>query len=208
MKLLAFLLSILLFSSASVPKLHSQKIAEGVTVSLPSDFVPMSDNDIAQRYPSTKKPLAMYTSLDRVVDFGVNDSKAKFPGSDLNILKDFYLSTILSLYNKVDFIQKGLIQPIKKRNYIVFEFTSEIDQTHKYTYLQYALINNRVFIFNFTCPQEYMGKWQATAKAVMQTLKLNDAQVSKNVVQQVEPEKKGKNSKETFKDLNSRKKAK
>ena len=208
MRILAFLLGLLLLSTASVPKLRPQKIAEGVTVSLPSDFVPMSDNDIAQRYPSTKKPLAMYTSLDRVVDFGVNESKATFPGSDLNILKEFYQSTILSLYNKVDFIQKGVIQPIKKRDYIVFEFTSEIDKTYKYTYLQYALINNKVFIFNFTCPQEYKDKWQETAKAIMQTVKLNEGQVSKNVVQQVDMEKRGKNTKEAVKDLNSRKKTK
>ncbi len=208
MRILAFLLGILLLSTASVPKLRPQKIAEGVTVSLPSDFVPMSDNDIAQRYPSTKKPLAMYTSLDRVVDFGVNESKATFPGSDLNILKEFYQSTILSLYNKVDFMQKGVIQPIKKRDYIVFEFTSEIDKTYKYTYLQYALINNKVFIFNFSCPQEYKDKWQETAKAIMQTVKLNDSQVSKNVIQQVDMEKKGKNTKEAVKDMNTKKKTK
>ena len=208
MRILAFLLGILLLSTASVPKLRPQKIAEGVTVSLPSDFVPMSDNDIAQRYPSTKKPLAMYTSLDRVVDFGVNESKATFPGSDLNILKEFYHSTILSLYNKVEFIQKGVIQPIKKRDYIVFEFTSEVDKTYKYTYLQYALINNRVFIFNFSCPQEYKDKWQETAKAIMQTVKLNESQVSKNVIQQVDMEKKGKNTKEAVKDMNTKKKTK
>ena len=207
MRIFAFLISLLLLSSASVPKLHSKKVAEGVTVSLPKDFVPMSDNDIAQRYPSTKKPLAMYTSMDRVVDFGVNESKATFPGGDLSILQKFYHATIVNLYGKVEFIQEG-IQEIKKRQYIVFEFASIEDKTRKYTYIQYTLINNRVFIFNFTCPLEYKEQWQETAKAMMQTVKLNESQVSKNVVQQVEVQSKGKNSKETVKDQNAHKKTK
>jgi hypothetical protein len=189
---------VLLLSSADGPKLVNKKIAEGVNVSLPKNFYPMSDDDVAQRYPSTKKPLAMYTDLDRAVDFGLNISKSNWVGADLKVLQGIYKSTILSLYNNVNFIQEG-IKNVKGRDYIVFEFTSEADNTPKYTYLQYAVVNtvisktdfNKVFIFNFSCAKSVMEKWQPVAGAIMATVNINQRETGKNLILKVPNEKKG-----------------
>ncbi|MFL5730230.1 MAG: hypothetical protein ACJ75J_12160 [Cytophagaceae bacterium] len=188
-----------LYTNAQAPKLKSKKIAEGVTASLPDNFYPMSNEDIAQRYPSTKKPLCMYTDMDRAVDFGLNESKSNWAGGDLKVLQQVYKSTILSLYKKVDFIQEG-IKSIKKRDYICFEFTSEAQGNTKYTFLMYTVVNKKVFIFNFTCDQTQMKKWQETARAIMETVKINPKKVSKNVTEQVETDKKGGNSKQVLQE--------
>jgi hypothetical protein len=175
---------------SQVPKLKSKKIAEGVRASLPDNFYPMSNDDIAQRYPSTKKPLCMYTDIDRAVDFGLNESKSNWAGGDLKVLQQVYKSTILSLYKKVDFIQEG-IKTIKKRDYIYFEFTCEAQGNSKYIYLLYSVVNQKVFIFNFTCDQAQMKKWQSTARAIMETVKISPKKVSKNIIEQVDAGKKG-----------------
>jgi hypothetical protein len=178
------------YAWSQVPKLKSRKIAEGVTASLPENFYPMSNDDIAQRYPSTKKPLCMYTDMDRAVDFGLNESKSNWAGGDLKVLQQLYKSTILSLYKKVDFIQEG-IKSIKKRDYVYFEFTCEAQGNIKYTCLLYTVVNKKVFIFNFTCDQPQMKKWQETARAIMESVKINPKKVSKNIIEQVDIDKKG-----------------
>ena len=58
-KVFLFVLPTLLLLSAKGPKLVKTKITSGVTASLPKGFVAMSDDDIAQKYPSTIKPLAI-----------------------------------------------------------------------------------------------------------------------------------------------------
>jgi hypothetical protein len=198
--LLVFTLIFLTFSARSqAPKLKAMKIAEGVKASLPQNFYPMSNEDIAQRYPSTKKPLCMYTDMDRAVDFGLNESKSNWAGGDLKVLQQVYKSTILSLYKKVDFIQEG-IKNIKKRDYICFEFTSEAQGNTKYTYLLYTVINNKVYIFNFTCDQTQMKKWQETARAIMETVKINPKKVAKNITEQVANDRKGGNSRQVLQE--------
>jgi hypothetical protein len=204
--------SLFLLCSADGPKLISKKIAEGVHASLPKNFYPMSDDDVAQRYPSTKRPLAMYTDIDRAVDFGLNISKSNWVGVDLKVLQGIYKSTILSLYNNVNFIQEG-IKTINGRDYIVFEFTSVADNTPKYTFLQYAVVNtvvskadfNKVFIFNFSCPQPVMSKWKPIAEAIMATVKINAKETGKNLILKVPNEQKGVDPKNSLEQQKSHK---
>jgi hypothetical protein len=145
---------------------------EGVKVSLPKDFALMSDDDVAQKYPSTKKPLVLYTSPDRIIDFGLNVTKSKFPGNDLELLKGIYKSTFLHMYNKVTFLQEE-IKTVNKRKFISFEFIAEFEGQRTYSNLMYTLVKDQVFLFNFTCPQPVYQKWQATANAIMPTIKMS-----------------------------------
>lgn len=147
------------------------QLTEGISAAVPDNFVPMSDNDIATRYPSTKKPLAMFTSNDMTVDFGLNVTKSNWAGDDLALLKDVYKSTLYTLYSEVRIIREE-IQTINKQNFVVLEFTSKADQTRKYTFLQYGIFNNRVYIFNFTCPEREMTKWATTASEIMASVKV------------------------------------
>lgn len=165
------LISFLSLDFGFAQKLSRRKISEGITVSLPKDFLIMSDDDIALKYPSSKKPLAMYTSLDRNVDFGLNVSKAKWPGQDLNLLKGVYRATILELYPKVDIINEE-VKTVNKKDFIVFEFNSQFESQRKYTYLMYALVKDKVYLFNFTCPQPLKDKWQPTAHSIMNSIKM------------------------------------
>jgi len=198
-KLTLIVLSLLLFVAASGPKLTSKKIAEGVTVSLPKDFVVMSDDDIAQKYPSTKKPLAMWTSLDRTVDFGLNVSKSPWGGSNFDILQKFYKSTILDLYNNVVFLHEG-VEKINGKDFILFEFTSELEGTKKYTYLAYTIIGNakdkegktnRVYIFNFSTDGNKKDQWKETAAAIIHSIKIDHKKLAETVEEQ-QPIHKGK----------------
>jgi hypothetical protein len=196
-KNIVLILICLLGMSASKPKMAKVKITEGVTASLPKDFVAMSEDDIAQKYPSTKKPLAMFTSLDRTVDFGLNVSKSELGGNDLKLLQKLYKATIIDLYSNVTFIKEG-IELVNNRNFIVFEFVSEADQTKKYTYLQYAVIGHRVYIFNFTTGAEVKEKWQPIANLIMRSINI-EAKKLKESIKETQPVHKGKRPVEVVK---------
>jgi hypothetical protein len=152
-------------------KLKKVSVADGVSVKLPDGFVRMSDDDMAVKYPSTKKPVAMFSSLDRMVDFGLNVTKSNWAGNDLNLLKEVYKSTLYTLFSEVS-ILKEEVRTVNKNDFVVLEFTSYSDHVRKYTYLQYGIFNNRVYIFNFTCPAKMQPEWQAIAEEIMNSVKV------------------------------------
>lgn len=205
MRILISSLLVLLLCSMDGPKLYPKKITEGVTTMLPKDFYPMSDDDIASKYPSTKKPLSMFTSLDRVADFGLNVTKSKIPANDLNVLKSFYRSTIINMYESVEFLQED-VREVNGRNFIVLEFISYADKTRGYTFLQYALVNGYVYIFNFTCPAHLKDKWQEVAHGAMASLRI-DARKLREVepANPKEPFTIGKNPKQLLEEQNKNK---
>ncbi len=140
----------------------------------------------------------MYASLDRTIDFGLNVSKSAWGGNDLNVLNKVYKATILDLYNNVEFIQEN-VQNINQRDYIVFEFTSNAEGTRKYTYLQYTVIGNRIYLFNFTSGAEVKNKWQPIANAIMKSIKINPKKL-KETVKVNQPVHKGKTPVQVLED--------
>jgi hypothetical protein len=126
----------------------------------------------------------MYTNPDREVDFGLNITETRWRQEDLPLLQKFYKSGIAKLYTKVNFLQ-DTISTINKRDYVVFEFVSELkdDETNsiqrssavkQYSYMQYTVKDNKVHVFNFTCPTHLRPKWQEIAREIMQTIKISE----------------------------------
>jgi len=193
MNKLPFVVTLILslsFLSMDVAKLSKRKIYDGVTVVMPEDFVVMSDRDIAQRYPSTKKPLVVYMSSDTKADFSMNNTKAKFAGQDAKMLHEIYRATIMELYDTTSvkkqddpfsndrvkksftFLSEG-VKTINKKEYAYFEFTSEFNNIKKYNYLMYTPHKKNILIFNFTCDVRAMNVYQSIANEMMKSIKVN-----------------------------------
>jgi hypothetical protein len=216
--------ALILLCAADVPKMHNVQLVEGINVSLPKDFYPMSDDDIATKYPSTKKPVALYTSLDRTADFGLNISKSRWSGVDIDLLHNVYKSTILESYDTVVFL-KDTVEHINGRPYSVFEFISTFDKTSKYQYLQFTILAqtkveaqaetgdlmpgnaNHIMIFNLTAPSNEQAKWQTIAKLSMHSIRIHTNKASKAIPQVTQPEVKGLTPKTLLEQQNKKKKA-
>ena len=216
--------SLILLCSASLPKMQTVKLVDGISVQLPKDFVIMSDDDIAVKYPSTKKPVALYTSLDRTADFGLNISKSRWSGVDIDLLHKIYKSTILESYDTVTFL-KDTVEYIDGRPYAVFEFISTFDKTTKYQYFQFTILAqtkveaqtetgdllpgnaNHIVIFNITAPSNEQKKWQPIAKASMASIHINANKASKSIPRVSQPEVKGLSPKTVLEQQNKKKKA-
>ncbi len=215
--------SLILLCAADIPKMQNVKLVEGINVQLPKDFYPMSDDDIATKYPSTKKPVALYTSIDRTVDFGLNISKSRWSGIDIDLLHKVYKSTLLESYDTVIFI-KDTVEHINGRPYSVFEFISTFDKTSKYQYFQFTILAqtkveaqvetgdlmpgnaNHIVIFNLTAPSNDQKKWQTIANLSMNSIRINANKASKSIPQVTQPEVKGLSPKTVLEQQNKKKK--
>ncbi len=163
----------------ALAQLKPVKVTDHITVSLPADFRPMTEQEIASKYVYTRRPMALYTDYAISADFGVNRAYNQWSEGDLDILKDFYKANIMALYDEVTFSKEEL-EEINGRRFAVFEFTAMVrpDQDaisndtplRTYNYIQYTIINNNTLVFNLSCPLANMGKWKKTAPEIMQSV--------------------------------------
>ena len=201
-----FLISLIIFAaicSSSGVKLKKYKPAPGVSIKLPIDFIVMSDDDIAARYPNYRKPLAMYTAPSGRTDFGINTANNLW-GKNLKILKDVYKSSLMNLFSNVSFMQDTIIK-LHGRDVIVLEFVSEQpakataqnqENIKLYSYISYVVVNHKIFVFNFSTPFYLKDQWQETAHLIMSTIKINGTGASLIPDNSIVPPKQGKSAKE------------
>lgn len=170
----------MLLTAADRPKLVKVKVNDAITISIPREWNPMDALDFSQRYPSVRAPLAAYTNLDRTIDFSVNISATQWPDTDLELAQKFFKASLMSMFDRVDMIEEGIVE-INKKKFIFFEFDSRVngarqeglqDPILKYTYIQYLLEPGRTLVFSFNCPRREKQDWQETARQMMKNVKV------------------------------------
>ncbi|HAC26103.1 MAG TPA: hypothetical protein DCE81_14430 [Cytophagales bacterium] len=176
---LVFVLTVL--AAFTPQKLVKVKINEEITVMLPEDLKPMTEDDLVQRFPSVRAPLGAFTDQNRQADFTVNVSATQWPDGDLKVASQFFKSGITNLYDKVYFISEGT-QEVHGKTYIFFEFESRVNGTKaklgeqepvvKYSFVQYLVEPKRTLVFSFSCVKPVMPQWQKQAHAVMKSLRV------------------------------------
>ncbi|MBS1952392.1 MAG: hypothetical protein OJF59_002008 [Cytophagales bacterium] len=179
MKRITFLV-LVLFAFAPA-RLVKTKVNDDITVSLPSSFVKMAEDDIIVRSTMVRAPLGAYTNLNRDVEFVANISPTQWPDADMEVAAKFFKSNIYNLYDRVDMISSG-IQIVRKKKYIFYEFESRINgnkmkeseriPVYRYSFVQYYVTKGRTLVFTFSCPKDQREEWQATAHAIMKSLKV------------------------------------
>lgn len=165
----------------AVEEFVKTEIYEGVTVKLPKSFHPMSEAVLRRNYLSARPPLAAYTGEDEQVIFGMNTSNTQWQAKDLQMLQNFYRSTILELYDEVKFMQDSLI-PLQGKPFATFEFIGTVRGEEgaltsqaplkNYVYVQYTIYEEKTYVFDFTCPVRHQSQWQSTAHTIMESITL------------------------------------
>ncbi|WP_255481309.1 hypothetical protein [Pontibacter sp. Tf4] len=176
MRYLAFLAIILIAGAAfAAPKLKKINLTKEISIKLPKDFTPMSDDDIAREYPATTKPLAVYTSPDGNIDFSLTQKRTTFRERDLTMLREFYKANLVETFTNIDFIRQE-VTAIDGKQFIVFEFVSNLADTRgasnlkpvqKYSIIMYTITGNQLQIYTLHIPFQLKNQWQDTAREIM-----------------------------------------
>jgi len=171
--------------SGILEKFVKIEIGSGISLKLPESFQPMPEDEMARKYISTRKPVAVFMSADRQADFGINISITQWDPLDLPIMKDFYKATIMELHSDVDFIREEIVS-VNGKDFAVLEFTSLVkdeDNTlgttkppvQKYNYIQYTIFDKKTFVYNFNCPAHQQARFRDTAREIMNSIEMKKA---------------------------------
>jgi hypothetical protein len=182
MRILSLVTVVVLLTSFQEVKLVKTKVNESITILLPEAFTLMNQTELNRKYVSAKPPVAAYTDYSKEIDLGVNIAYSRWNQEDLEIMKSFYKSNIMGLYNEVQFITEN-IQEINGREFVVFEFVGSVIDTegttinqsaiNKFIRIQYTIVQGKTVLFNFSCPEKVKEKWMPVASQIMESVKIS-----------------------------------
>jgi hypothetical protein len=168
--------------SFAPPKLTKIKIANGITMLIPTGWRAMDNLDFTERLPSVRAPLAAYTDEQRQVDISVNISATQWPDKDIEMAKGFFKASLFNMFDKVEMISEG-VRESKGKKFIYFEFNSRVNGSRKeeglkepvlkYSYVQYYVESGRTLVFSFNCPKNQQQIWQESARKMMLSTRIN-----------------------------------
>jgi len=174
---------ILMFSICSFQstKFNKTKINKQISILIPINFIPVPQDEMSSKFISYRAPLAAYTNETAEIDFGVNMATSIWRDTDVELMRSFYKSNIINLYDEVNFIRNE-VKIINKRKFVVFEYISTINPdkrsaildppVEKYTYIQYSIIRGRVYLFDFSSPASQKEIWEPIVQKVMESVKI------------------------------------
>ncbi|MCA8832797.1 hypothetical protein [Hymenobacter pini] len=160
------------------PKLKKTAVGKNITLGVPESFAALPDDGIAAKYPSPRKPLAVFSNPSGRVDLSVQQKPTTFTNRDYALLLKIYKASIQNMYGKVQFLRED-IQTVNKRDFVVLEFVSTVTDNRrggnlapirKYQLVQYAIEGDQLYVFTFDAPADEQAQWQPTAQAVMQSI--------------------------------------
>ncbi len=181
MKILPLLFAVVALTSfGPKPRLTTVKLAPGLSVAVPQGFTPLPDDAIAARFPSPRKPLAVFSNPSGRVDYSVSARPTTF-GPDYNILLPMYKASVQRLYTKVEFLTQE-VRKVNGREFVALEFVSTLSDSRrsagalapvrKYEYIEYAVQGEQLYIFSFSAPAEEQAQWRPVAQAALGAINL------------------------------------
>lgn len=171
-----------LLSSFGEPGFVKTKVSNNITLLLPEELQLMTDQDFNEKVITPRQSIALYTNSERRVDFAINQSTSSWSDSDFDLMKDFYKSSIMSLFSEIEFLRED-VETINGRKFAVFEFISVVrDQKNagssivravsKYNYIQYTLVDNKSLVFNLATAAVDKNAWSSRARTMMRSVKI------------------------------------
>jgi hypothetical protein len=165
-------------SAQPKPKLVTVRIDKVLSIRVPENFVPLNDDQIADKMITPRKPLLAYSNPSGTTDITVavgNSNKNPWKDNDLKLMAQFQKANIMQLFTNVSMIQEKLVK-VKGQNFAQFEFISEVKEKgksplRKYHHLRYTIRKGNMLIISFICPESEKALQESTAKEVMDSVR-------------------------------------
>lgn len=171
------LIPIFIFASVQEPELKKQQLTEYLTMSVATELRNMTQQELSAKFLGAKIPDAALTDQQSAIELTVTGSPTFWAEKDLNLLKDFYDSSIPTLFEDIKFEKKEMVM-INDKQFIVYQFdgtpaveTGDRMPEKRFTYLLYTIYRNGLVTISFSCPPYLKDKWKPIAEKMFKTIK-------------------------------------
>lgn len=171
-------LSVLIFCTVQEAELKKKNLTEYLSMSVSTELREMTQQELSAKFLGAKIPDAAFTDEQSAIEFTVTGSPTFWLEKDITLLKDFYDSSIPSLFNDIKFEKKEMVT-IGGKEFIVYQFdgTPNVEDNSnrmpekRFTYLLYSIYRGGLVTISFSCPPYLKAKWKPIAENMFETVK-------------------------------------
>jgi hypothetical protein len=173
-----FITFFLVLISVQDADLKKKRLTDYISMGVHQELRNMTQQELSAKFLGAKIPDAALTEQSSAVEFTITGSPTFWLEKDIKLLKDFYDSSIPSLFSDISFSEKALVT-INEKQFVAYEFvgTPAVDDPKKmpekrYTYILYSLYRNGLVTISFSCPPYLQEKWQPIVQQMFKTIEL------------------------------------
>ena len=159
------------------------ELLEGLSILLPSEFMPLSATEIKDRYDQNTPPLAVYVHpQDQRTQWVFTLSATRWRAEDTKIMQDFLYANIENLYEgKVSWLKKQ-IQNLRGRKAVHISFIGRRSAEKNAIYprstesdfhtLLAVVLGDKQLLVHFSCPARYYQQWEEDVEGAISTIRI------------------------------------
>lgn len=153
--------------------LKEQTVMSGLaTISIPEQFVIMSDEMKQIKYPSGNAPKEVYTNEDGTINVALSDSGSPLNEEDL----EAFTEEMVAMYQPIatEWVEDGIAEINgKKVGHLSFVVTAEGDSASIYNSMLFTVVDDQLVLVSFNCLQEQLEEWKTTSEEIIQSFKIS-----------------------------------
>lgn len=153
--------------------LKEQNVMSGLaTISIPEQFIIMSDEMKQIKYPTGNAPKEVYTNEEGTINVALNENASPLKEEEL----EAFTEEMVAMYQPIatEWIEDGIVEINgKKAGYLTFVVAAEGDNASIYNSMLFTVVNDQLVLVNFNCLQEQLEEWKATGDEIIQSFKIS-----------------------------------
>lgn len=146
-------------------------LGKRVEMSLSSEFVRMSDDEVKIIYPeASRRPDVIFKNTDGTANISLQHTKKRVVPSELPSV----LEQLTSQYKKnptIEFIDSRF-ESINGDDYVVLEFISQGENKRVYNLMLITSLEEKIMMSSFSCAMPVIGDWMEKGNRIIRTIKL------------------------------------
>ena len=168
-----FVLLLLPYFSQSQIKLVRRSLLNGkVELSVPANFKQMSTQALAAKYAHQgQQPAAVFNDAKADVNLVISQTGQTMTPDQIGQYKDFMINTLKHARPDAAWLDNG-VKTINGKQVGYFKLMTTAADQKVFAFYFFTILDGKLLMFTFTCPQTLQPKWKTTADAMLASLKV------------------------------------
>lgn len=148
-------------------------LEDRVSILVPDNFAPMTEELMALKYPSEGRPSLVLTNETGGINLAFNHTASRATQNDMESYKSYLEKTFKRTYSGSDWKGSG-VKEINGRKFGYLEFVSQAIDTEIYNLMFFTDLDGKLLICSFNCTKKNIKQWEPIGKEIMNSTKINE----------------------------------
>lgn len=162
-----------LFSFSQIKVDQKMSILNGkVEFLVPKELSKITDEIWKIKYGNAKQPVLALSDKDGEANLIGQMTNQDWEEANLDEYKNFRIENLKKTRPNLKVLEEGN-KEINGKKVVFFKFMTEAVDTKIFNYYFFTVVNGKILIFTFNCPEKLKSSWETVGDQIVSSLKIN-----------------------------------